>query len=91
MKISAVKLRTHLQPILGRDNDPRGEHSATVNTLESEPVKLLPTRSDAGSAGSSAQRARKLDLVAYRAKNDRRAGLVWQLAYNRYQLSLRDS
>lgn len=80
-----------MQPILGRHNDPRGEHSATVNTLESEPVKLLPTRSDAGSAGSFAQRARKLDLVAYRAKNDRRADLVWQLAYNRYQLSLRDS
>jgi hypothetical protein len=48
MKTSTVKTQTYLQPTLGRDNDPRGEHSATVNVLQSEPVKLLPTRSDAG-------------------------------------------
>ncbi|MET4322976.1 hypothetical protein [Bradyrhizobium sp. RT5a] len=48
MKTSTVKTQTYLQPTLGRDNDPRGEHSATVNAQQSEPVKLLPTRSDAG-------------------------------------------
>jgi hypothetical protein len=37
-----------LQPTLGRDNDPRGEHSATVNALQNQPVNLTPRRSDAG-------------------------------------------
>jgi hypothetical protein len=37
-----------LQPTLGRDNDLRGEHSATVNALQNQLVNLTPRRSDAG-------------------------------------------
>ena len=36
-----------MQPTLGRDNDPREEHSATVNALQNQPVNLTPRRSDA--------------------------------------------
>jgi hypothetical protein len=87
------KTPTYLQPTLGRDNDPRGEHSATVNALQNQPVNLTPRRSDAGARfPCGGQESWSWTLVAYRAKNDRRADLVWQHAYNRYQLQpARDS
>jgi hypothetical protein len=42
METSAVEFHWYLQPTLGRDNDRAGEHSATVNALQSQPVELPP-------------------------------------------------
>src|SRR5260370_297706 len=48
------KIHPYLRPTLGRGNDRCGEHSATVNALQSQPVKLLPTR-EAKPAATSKQ------------------------------------